>query len=272
MARLKMGHSCVVSGDRFWDRKEDLELFIERIDAGANQLLVAQRRMGKTSLLLETTRIIGDRYICIFVDLQQARNSADAIVELSLKTHPYKNLWEKTKGLFSNVIDTLTNSVEKIQVSELGVTLRAGLTGGNWSDKGDQLFEILAESEKPVVLMIDEVPIMVNYMLKGDDYKITPERRARADEFMSWLRKNSIRYQGRVRIVLSGSIEYLFKPKLVGKRVQMHTLLVFLSIIGGLKLFGILGIIYGPLVVTAFLTLTDIYESSYRQIVEPGAE
>jgi predicted PurR-regulated permease PerM len=70
-------------------------------------------------------------------------------------------------------------------------------------------------------------------------------------------------------ILLSGSIEYLFKPKLVGKRVQMHTLLVFLSLIGGLKLFGILGIIYGPLVATAFLTLTDIYESSYQRIVEP---
>ena len=69
--------------------------------------------------------------------------------------------------------------------------------------------------------------------------------------------------------LLSGGIEYFFKPKLVGKRVQMHTLLVFLSIIGGLKLFGILGIIYGPLVVTAFLTLADIYESSYRRIVEP---
>jgi len=73
-------------------------------------------------------------------------------------------------------------------------------------------------------------------------------------------------------VVLSGGIEYLFKPKLVGKRLQMHTLLVFLSIIGGLKLFGILGIIYGPLVVTAFLTLSDIYESSYRRIVEPDSE
>jgi predicted PurR-regulated permease PerM len=68
--------------------------------------------------------------------------------------------------------------------------------------------------------------------------------------------------------VLSGSIEYLVKPKLVGRRVQMHTLLVFLSIIGGLRLFGILGIIYGPLVVTAFLTLTDIYHSGYQQLVE----
>jgi predicted PurR-regulated permease PerM len=69
--------------------------------------------------------------------------------------------------------------------------------------------------------------------------------------------------------ILSGGIEYLFKPKLVGRRVQMHTLLVFLSIMGGLKLFGILGIIYGPLVVTAFLTLTDIYHSSYRSQIAP---
>ncbi len=70
-------------------------------------------------------------------------------------------------------------------------------------------------------------------------------------------------------VVLSGGVEYFFKPKLVGQRVKMHTLLVFLSIIGGLKLFGILGIIYGPLVITAFLTLTDIYRSNYQTMVNP---
>jgi predicted PurR-regulated permease PerM len=69
-------------------------------------------------------------------------------------------------------------------------------------------------------------------------------------------------------IVLSSGIEYYFKPRLVGQRVRMHTLIVFLSIIGGLKLFGILGIIYGPLVVTAFLTLAEIYLASYQQLVE----
>jgi predicted PurR-regulated permease PerM len=69
-------------------------------------------------------------------------------------------------------------------------------------------------------------------------------------------------------LVLSMGIEYIFKPKLVGQRVKMHPLLVFFAIIGGLKLFGILGIIYGPLVVTAFLTLAEIYRSSYQQMVE----
>ncbi|MBW1864713.1 MAG: AI-2E family transporter [Deltaproteobacteria bacterium] len=70
-------------------------------------------------------------------------------------------------------------------------------------------------------------------------------------------------------VVLSGGVEYFFKPKLVGQRVKMHTLLVFLAIIGGLKLFGVLGIIYGPLVITAFLTLTDIYRTNYQTMVNP---
>jgi predicted PurR-regulated permease PerM len=71
-------------------------------------------------------------------------------------------------------------------------------------------------------------------------------------------------------IALFGGIEYVFKPRLVGSRVQMHTLLVFLSLLGGLNLFGALGIIYGPLVVTAFLTLTDIYFSSYQRLISPS--
>ncbi len=70
-------------------------------------------------------------------------------------------------------------------------------------------------------------------------------------------------------MVLSFGTEYLVKPKLVGSRVKMHTLLVFLAIIGGLKLFGLLGIIYGPLIITFFLTLTDIYHASYQKMVEP---
>ena len=70
-------------------------------------------------------------------------------------------------------------------------------------------------------------------------------------------------------MILSFGIEYIFKPKIVGERVKMHTLLVFLAIIGGMKLFGILGIIYGPLIVTSFLTLVDIYRENYQNIVEP---
>jgi predicted PurR-regulated permease PerM len=69
-------------------------------------------------------------------------------------------------------------------------------------------------------------------------------------------------------LTLSFSIEYLVKPKMVGDEVQMHTLLVFLSILGGLSVYGVLGIIYGPLIVTAFLTLTEIYLARYDLYVQ----
>lgn len=68
-------------------------------------------------------------------------------------------------------------------------------------------------------------------------------------------------------VILSSVMEYVIKPKLVGDKVKMHTLLVFLAVLGGLKVFGILGIIYGPLVMTAFLTLTDIYRTSYETYI-----
>ncbi len=69
-------------------------------------------------------------------------------------------------------------------------------------------------------------------------------------------------------LILSLAMEYLFKPKLVGDQVKMHTLLVFLSIIGGLSVYGVLGIIYGPLIVTAFLTLSEIYLKKYDDYIQ----
>jgi predicted PurR-regulated permease PerM len=72
-------------------------------------------------------------------------------------------------------------------------------------------------------------------------------------------------------VFLSFSVEYIVKPQMVGERVQMHTLLVFLAILGGLNVFGFLGIIYGPLIVTGFLTLVEIYFRSYDVWVKsPG--
>lgn len=70
-----------------------------------------------------------------------------------------------------------------------------------------------------------------------------------------------------IYILITILIEYLLKPQLVGQKVKMHTLLIILSILGGLKVFGILGIIYGPLIMTAFLTLTEIYRTSYETFV-----
>ncbi|OGR05468.1 MAG: hypothetical protein A2511_00175 [Deltaproteobacteria bacterium RIFOXYD12_FULL_50_9] len=65
-------------------------------------------------------------------------------------------------------------------------------------------------------------------------------------------------------------VDYIINPKLVGSRVQMHTLLVFLSVMGGISLFGVLGIIFGPLIATTFLTLAEIYMANYSEYVKKG--
>ena len=65
-------------------------------------------------------------------------------------------------------------------------------------------------------------------------------------------------------IFYSSIIEYLIKPKLIGQEMRMNSLLIFIGIIGGIKLFGILGIIYGPLIITIFMTLAEIYRLEYK--------
>ncbi len=64
--------------------------------------------------------------------------------------------------------------------------------------------------------------------------------------------------------IVATVVEYWLKPLLVGRRAQMHTLLVFLSLIGGAVAFGAVGLLLGPLTMTAFLTLSEIYRERYR--------
>ncbi|MBU2497726.1 MAG: AI-2E family transporter, partial [Proteobacteria bacterium] len=70
-------------------------------------------------------------------------------------------------------------------------------------------------------------------------------------------------------VCYSSIMEYFVKPRLIGKGMKMNPLLVFIGIIGGMKLFGILGIIYGPLIITIFLTLAEIYRLEYKDSVVP---
>ena len=160
MARLKMAHGNWVEGDRFWGREIDLNIFMSRIDEGAQQQLTAQRRMGKTSLMRETARRLHNRYHCLFVDLQKASAAPDAIVELSLAVHPYQSLWNQVAGVFGNVFAAFRDHVENVNLGEVGISLRAGLAG-DWQQKGDQLMAVLADADLPVLILIDEAPILI---------------------------------------------------------------------------------------------------------------
>ena len=201
-----------VAGDRFWGREAELEDFIKLLDRGSHILMVAQRRMGKTSLMKEAARKVERRYICLSLDLQKAKSPAEVIATLAVETRKHDSLWEKTKGIFANAIDSLKDVIDTIQVASLTVTFQEHLGESQWQEKGDRLLEVLANADRPVAIFCDEFPILVGKLLHGpDELKGTEDekefqRRGKTEAWMSWLRAGCLKHQGKIRFVVTGSI------------------------------------------------------------------
>ena len=206
---LKKADGKWVDGDEFFNRDAEIEALVERVGNGTHTLLTAQRRMGKTSLVRELLRRLADegRFETIFVDLEAASVPADAVAVIGVESA--QGAWGRVKLLLANTLSAVAGiggRVPALAGADLLVKVRAGVNAGNWRHKGDRLFGALAGSKRPVVLAIDELPILVNRLLKGNDHRITPERRQAADEFLSWLRKNGQMHKGRICMIVSGSV------------------------------------------------------------------
>jgi predicted PurR-regulated permease PerM len=64
-------------------------------------------------------------------------------------------------------------------------------------------------------------------------------------------------------LVLVGFMDNILKPLLIGSRTRMPFILIFFSILGGIKMYGFLGFIMGPVLVASFLTFVKIYREAY---------
>ena len=60
-------------------------------------------------------------------------------------------------------------------------------------------------------------------------------------------------------ILVVGTIDNLLRPVLVGNRLKLHTVLAFISVVGGLMWFGPSGLILGPVVLTITCVLLEIW-------------
>jgi predicted PurR-regulated permease PerM len=63
--------------------------------------------------------------------------------------------------------------------------------------------------------------------------------------------------------VVVGTADNVLRPRLVGKDTQMPDLLVLLSTLGGLALFGLVGIILGPMIASLFVAIWGLYRQSF---------
>lgn len=54
-------------------------------------------------------------------------------------------------------------------------------------------------------------------------------------------------------------VDNILKPLIIGGRTKLHTLLIFFSVLGGIKFFGFIGFILGPIIAVLCLSLLEIY-------------
>ena len=188
-----------VIGDDFFNREEELKILESRVRERNHVLLSGQRRMGKTSVLRELgRRMEDDGWTFLFVDVEGATCPEDTISYMAQAAYQYRAF---TARFLEGVRRWFGDNVEEISASEFGLKFRAALNTGNWRNHGEKLFGEFANFENPVLLVIDEIPILLKRMLQKDGGA------TQVDEFMSWLRGA---IQGPASpspvVILSGSI------------------------------------------------------------------
>jgi predicted PurR-regulated permease PerM len=67
--------------------------------------------------------------------------------------------------------------------------------------------------------------------------------------------------------IVVGAIDNFLRPVLVGKDAKLSDLLILVSTLGGIALFGGLGFIIGPIVAALFVTVWDIYGDVFRGVL-----
>ena len=195
-----------VEGDDFFDRETDVDAVWESLEQGNHVLLLAPRRVGKTSLALRVgERALSAGWRFAFVDVQRDRD------ELSLLANLFENL--KSAGLKVPLLARLTQAVAWARRTLRGKVEGGGLAieiGGEEGQESftlealvDHLFKQLEESDHRVLIAMDELPLFLTELQreeKGEDETVRLRR------FLNWFRALRLRFRKNVRWLLLGSV------------------------------------------------------------------
>jgi predicted PurR-regulated permease PerM len=64
-----------------------------------------------------------------------------------------------------------------------------------------------------------------------------------------------------IGVLVISMVDNILKPLIIGGRTKMPTVIIFFTVLGGIKLFGLLGLIVGPLVFALFLSVFEIFRT-----------
>ena len=183
---MKIIAGQVVRGSDFWDRKYLLEDILEIIENNGHILLVAPRRVGKTSLMYRIKDTMDQEYLVIYINTEAEHSLDDFWKKLfyTLTDDEFLgNIQQKAKIFFENL--------KSIRFDEL--TLKGVKFGDSKDVEYDKVFKELLKSydgDKKLIIMLDEFSQTVENIIKHESSQqaeklLQSHREIRQDEQLS---------------------------------------------------------------------------------------
>ena len=198
----------VAGPDRFFNRETETKHLCQQIEAGSHLLLVAPRRVGKTSLLREIQRLYSGTRIVPYVDLEASSSPAQAIQEFadalsqqSDKPNTVSKWLRETLGIHTDA---------EVSFGDFRLALNQSITDDNWKLKADTLFnglhDRLEATNSHAIIFIDELSVLVMNMINVSASR-SDQGISESQQFLSWLRSLRQRINSkRISFIITGSI------------------------------------------------------------------
>ena len=202
------------AGDRFWDREREVAEIAAYLADGQSVLVTGPRRVGKTSVVHRVLGEIEPSTTVLFVDVEHHADPTEMFAALAAAASRNAKVWRRIRTWFGKRLGERRRPRRDVDVGVLKVELQAAMAG-SWRDDGRAIVEALAEADTPTVVAIDELPLLVDRILRRDPAEaelLMGTMRGFAEEFRTvrWLVSGSIGLEPVLhRAGLTGTITHL---------------------------------------------------------------
>ncbi|MCU0289058.1 MAG: ATP-binding protein [Acidobacteria bacterium] len=151
-----------VSGENFCNRSREISELTSEINSGQNLMIYSPRRYGKTSLIGEVLKKVGEKgLITLYIDLYPAISGED-FVRISLKsisrllTSSSRDILKKMKSFFKRISPSLFVTVSEDGTPSIGINFSKTETPPAIEDLFEGFHSFLKDKNKRGVVVFDE--------------------------------------------------------------------------------------------------------------------